>query len=325
MARFNNLPNNHLKYPRNIFPPEEVTVEGKKWTLYRASFPNLYSLYDYLKSDPETNSVVFKTLQSEDNSEKQSGKPYSEALEDLLKQDDEEYEKFIKLEGSINGAIKAETSKYQTVMSVQGGYLNVPAYVAGDPLCYERVERVKKPKFIKMHVLISYSGSTVKSQVENRAIIIASIIKALESAGYSVDLNAFELSKLFNELECTTINIKRHGESMKMTDLYKILCHIEFFRRLLFRVIETLDVQECWNQGYGRKCTREFTEEFFKMGKDDIYFDQPSKMGIHGYSKAEDFESVIDYLNLRDKIDVEKAKEDFRREDVKLKLKRSNN
>ncbi len=324
MAKLKKLPNNHLKYPRNIFPPEEVIVDGKKWTLYRANFQNLYSLYDYLKSNPETNDVIFKTLQSEENPVAQSGKPYNEALEDLLKQDDTEYREFIKLEGSINGAIKAETSKYQTVMSVQGGYLNVPAYVAGDPLCYERVERVKKPKFIKMHVLISYSGSTIPSQVTNRAIIIANIIKALESAGYSVDLNAFELSKLFNELECTTVNIKRHGESMKMTDLYKVLCHIEFFRRLLFRVIETLDVEECWNQGYGRKCTREFTEEFFNMGKNDIYFDQPSKMGIHGYNLADDFENVIDYLNLRDKIDVEKAKEDFRKEAVKLKLKRSN-
>ena len=323
MTGVKKLPNNYLKYPNNIFPPREVTVGGKKWTLYSANFQNLYSLYDYLKSDPDTNDSIFSILQSEENPESQSGKPYKEALEDLIKHDDTQYEEFLKIEGSINGAIKAESKSYQTVMSVQGGYLNVPAYVAGDPLCYERVERIKKPRFIKMHVLISYNGLTKPSQVINRAIIIANIIKALESAGYSVDLNAFELSQLYNELECTRINIKKHGESMRMTDLYKVLCHIEFFRRLIFRVIETLDVKECWNQGYGRKCSKEFTEEFFHMGKDDIYFDQPSKMGIRGYDLAEDFESTIEYLNLQDKINIEKAKEDFRKEAVKLKLKRS--
>lgn len=318
MARNNDLPKNYERYPKNIFPPREVEVSGKKWTLYAASFQNLYNLYDYLKSNPQTNDNIFRILQSEENPVSQSGKPYKEALEDLIKQDDTKYKEFLKLEGSINGAIKAETKIYQTVMSVQGGYLNVPAYVAGDPLCYERVERIKKPRFIKMHVLISYNGLTKPSQVLNRAIIIANIIKALESAGYSVDLNAFELSTLNNEIECTTVNIKKHGESMKMTDLYKVLCHIEFFRRLLFRVIETLDVKECWNQGYGRKCSKEFTEEFFHMGPNDIYFDQPSKMGIRGYDLAEDFESTIDYLNLRDKIDVNKAKEDFRKEALKL-------
>ena len=313
------LPNNHLKYPKNIFPPRKVMVAGKEWTLYSASFKNLYNLYDYLKSNPETNRMIFKTLQSEDSPEKQAGKPYKEALEDLIRQDDNNYREFLRLKGNINGASLANSNSYETVMSVQGGYLNVPAYVAGDPLCYERIEVIRRPKFIKMHVLISYNGLTKSSQVINRAIIIANLIKALERAGYSVDLNAFELSSFYDELECTTVNIKNHGENMNMNTLYKVLCPIEFFRRILFRVIETLDVKECWNQGYGRKCSREFTEEFFHMGKDDLFFDQPSKMGIRGYNLAEDFENVVDYLNLRDKIDVEKAKEEFQEESLKLK------
>ena len=317
MAR--KYPNNYLHYPKNIFPPRKVTVGGKEWTLYAASFRNLYNLYDYLKSDPEVNGIVFRNLQSEENPESQSGKPYKEALEDLIKPGDKKYSEFLRLDKSISGATKGNSRSYETVMSVQGGYLNVPAYIAGDPLCYESIEPIKKSKFIKMNVLISYNGLTQPSQVTNRAIIIANLIKALESYGYSVDLNAFELSTVFNEIECITVNIKNHGEAMKMTDLYKVLCNIEFFRRLLFRVIETLDVKECWSQGYGHKCSKEFTKEFFNMGENDLYLDQPSKMGIRGYSLADDFESVVDYLNLRDKIDVEKAKEDFRNEDLKLK------
>ena len=45
-------------------------------------------------------------------------------------------------------------------------------------------------------------------------------------------------------------------------------------------------------------------------------------MGIKGRDLASDFESMINYLNLNDKIDAEKAKDDFTKEAMKLKLKR---
>ncbi|MBR4178556.1 MAG: hypothetical protein IKR57_04335 [Bacilli bacterium] len=328
-----NLPNNHLRFPNNIFPPMDIEMKTKpdgtlveetprKYKLFIARFNNLYELYDYLKSNPRINSYVFETLESESDNTSYSGKPYKEAVEDLIKDEEHEYDEFLKLQKSINNAVKVDAHEYKKVKAVTGGQLNIPAYTVGDPMCYDSKMRIKKPKFIKMHVLISYNARTTKNQVLNRAIIVANLVKALENAGYNIDLETFELSYLENEIEYTGVKIKNHGQKMKMSNLYKVLCHIEFFRRLLFRVLETLDFENYWSSGYGYKCSKEFTYELLKIGKNDIFIDQPIKMGIKGRDLAEDFESMINYLNLQDKIDVEKAKDDFTKEAEKLKLKR---
>ena len=329
--RNKNLPNNHLRFPHNIFPPINVEMKSKPsdsatdrsyYKLFVVRFNSLYELYDYLKSNPSINRYVFDTLESESENTDYYGKPYKEAVEDLIKEENHEYDEFLSLQNSINNAIKVDAHEYKKVRSVTGGQLNIPAYTVGDPMCFDSKVRIKKAKFIRMHVLISYNSRTTKSQVLNRAIIVANLVKALENAGYNIDLETFELSYLENEIEYTGIKIKNHGEKMKMSNLYKVLCHIEFFRRILFRVLETLDFENYWSSGYGYKCSKEFTCELLRIGKNDIFIDQPSKMGIKGRDLAEDFENMINYLNLTDKIDVEKAKEDFEKEAAKLKLKR---
>ena len=163
---------------------------------------------------------------------------------------------------------------------------------------------------------------TTKKQVLNRAIIITNILTALEKAGYSVDLNAFELSVKDNELCYIIVQIKRHGERMNMSALYKTLCRVEFLRRILFRILETLDVKNYWGSGYGSTCFKDFTKKVLNLGSHDIFFDQPGLMGIEGDDLAEDFESAINYLNLEDKIDIEKAKEEFKKDVMNLKLKK---
>ena len=334
-----NLPNNHLNFPKNIFPPIEIEMKSKpdiemrssskeessrlyKYNLFVARFNNLYELYDYLKSNPKTNKIAFETLESETGKEEFYGKPYKEALEDLVREESHEYDEFLKLQKSINNAVKGDAHEYKKIKTVTGGQLNIPAYTAGDPLCFDSKVRIKKPKFIKMFVLISYNSRTSSNQVLNRAIIVANLVKALENAGYSVDLETFEMSFIEKEIEYTAIKIKNHGEKMKVSNLYKILCHIEFFRRIIFRVLETLNFQNYWAAGYGYKCNEQFMRELLKVGKNDIFIDQPIPMGIKGRDLAEDFENMINYLNLTDKIDVEKAKEDFAKETYKLKLKR---
>ncbi len=52
------------------------------------------------------------------------------------------------------------------------------------------------------------------------------------------------------------------------------------------------------------------------LDKKDLYFDQPSSMGISGYDLVEDFDSAIDKLGLTDKIDVKREREKIRRLNV---------
>lgn len=303
---------NYDNFPNNLYEPETLMIDDYPYKLYRVRFNNLFALYEYLKSDPELNRTVFRKISSVEGSRDFAGKPYKEAVEDLINEVDPGYEEFLRLQSDLKRATSGKVHQYRLVRTVAGGHLNIPAYCAGSPLCYETEEKVSKPKFVRIHVSLSYFWGTTKSQVLHRAIIITNIIKALENAHYSVDLNTFELSEKNDELVYIVVQIKKHGARLNMSALYKTLCHVEFLRRILFRILETLKVRGYWGDGYGSTCSEEFTRRVLNLGKNDIFFDQPRDMGIRGEDLAEDFERAIKHLNLEDKIDVEKAKSEFR-------------
>ncbi|MBE6150076.1 MAG: hypothetical protein E7170_05075 [Firmicutes bacterium] len=313
---------NYIRFPYNIYEPEEIIIDDIRYILYLARFNNLYELYEYLNSKPMLNRRVFHEFHSITDKEDFAGKPYNEALEDLIKDIDPGYEEFLKLQKDINCANNMYINRYKTVMTVAGGHMNTQAYSTGQPLCYETQERVMKSKFLRMHIMLGYRWDTTKSQVLNRAIIITNILKALEDSGYNVDINAFKLTQKSNEISHTIIKLKKYGEKIDMQALYKTLCNVEFLRRILFRVLETLDVKRNWEEGYGSTCSKEFASKVLKLNNDDIYFDQPNYMDIYGYDLASDFENAINHLSLQDKIDVEKAKYQFENSAKILNLKK---
>lgn len=313
---------NIIDFSSNIFEPKQILYNNNQYTLYLARFRGLHDLYNYLKSDPKINKKIFRELASINNEEDFAGKPYKEAVEDLVSVIDPGYDEFLKLQGNINKAIKLDVHKYKTVKTVSGGRLNIPAYSAGVPLCYETEEKLSKPKFIRLNVSLAYGWTTSSKQVYNRAVIITNIVKALEASGYSVDVKTFELSHNENEIIHVSVDVKRHGERINMQTLYKGLCYREFLRRILFRVLETLDVKSDWSAGYGYTCSEEMTRNILKINKNDLYFDTPIRMGIRGNDLSEDFEKTLNILNLSDKFDVEEAKKLFREQSKKLELKK---
>lgn len=312
---------NHVRFSDNIFEKRDILVETHKYKLFLARFSNLNELYDYLKSDPKINTDVFETLSSITGSSDFAGRSYEEAVEMLVDSVDPGYEEFLKLQGFLNRAIKVDTHKYKTVRTVAGGRLDIPAYSAGSPLCYETLERKKMPKFIKLHISLSYSWTTSKAQVYNRAIIITNIIKALESAGYNVFANAFELASYEDEIIHIVIDVKKHNQNVNMQALYKSLCYVEFLRRILFRVLETLDLENSWSNSYGRVCSESFIKKVLNLDHNDIFIGSPSDLGIKGNSLSYDFASAAEALNLSDKFDVEMAKKIFDEQSKKLMLK----
>lgn len=310
---------NYDRFPDNVFKPNKV---GNK-TIYLVRFNNLYDLYDYLHGNPDLNREIFRELSSINGSYDFAGKPYEEAIEDLIKENyNPGYKEFLRLQNSLENCINVPVHKYKTVMTLAGGHLNTPAYSAGNPFCYETEERIIKPKFVRINVLLDYYWATTKSQVFNRAIIITNILKALENAGYAIDLNTFSLTHIDNEYIHIVIKIKNYDEKLNMSSLYKCLCDVEFFRRIIFRVMETVDVRDYeWGGSYGRRCYESDIKRVLKFDNNDIFFDQPEGMDINGNSLARDFEKAINHLNLADKIDVERAKRNFS-EEVKRLIKK---
>ena len=306
------IPHNERTYPYNIMEPTDVEVDGDIYTIYRAKFSSLHDLYKYLKSNPKINRKVFYRLHSEDGSRDFAGVPYEEALEELTGPPRGEFGNFLRLSGALEDDAMGYVQEYVTVKSPGGGNIDVPSYVSGSPLCFTITRSVYKPKFITVNIALSYYWGTTKEQVLNRAIIIAALVNAFENAGYVVEVNAFEVSREGNEIIDIDVNIKGDTETFNKASLYKSLCYVEFLRRLLFRVLETLSVERDWESGYGQTCTEEFVRKLRGFDDSDIFFDQPKAMGIKGFEEIEyDFEPVLEHLNLRDIIDVDKVVKDF--------------
>ena len=313
----NYITSNHQRFPNNVLEIQKIIIDTAHYIIYPFRFRGLYDLYNYLKSEPEINKEVWNNrLASIDNSQNFAGEPYEKALESLLQDVDPGYEEFLRIENKVNANL-GRVHKYQTIKTVAGGHVNVPLYTSGSPYIYEASRIITKPKFVTVNIMLSYNCGTDKEQVFNRAIIITNIVKALEKAGYSVNINAFELSYVANELFKMVFEIKHFGEKINYQALYKSLCKVEFLRRICFRVLETSDVKHNWEDGYGITCGEKFTKKVLKLGKNDLYFDQPSNLDISGYDIVKDFENTAYHLQLNRMINVEKEKQKFK-ENVKV-------
>ncbi len=304
------ITDNHERFPQNVLEPKKVM---NIFTLYTFKFKGLYDLYNYLKGNPQINRRVWSEnyLASVDNGFSFAGKPYDEAVEDLIGDVDSEYEEFLKIEKRMR-SYGRDVRKYEQIRSVAGGHVNVPLYTAGGPLIYESSRIVSKPKFININIALSYSSDTLRTAVYNRAVIITNLIMALEKEGYAVNVNAFELTKQSDELFQIILDIKNYGGKVNYPALYKSLCNVEFLRRICFRLLETSDVKREWNIGYGTTCSSDFINKIFKLNKTDIYFPQPYDLEIYGKDICLDFEKAITHLKLGDVIDVERETNNIR-------------
>ena len=313
---------NIKNYPYNIFEPR--IIEGG-YKLYRASFDSIYELYKFLKSDPEVNKMVFskelssqkKTNGTSRNSGITYGLSYDETLENLVKEDDRNIDLFLELSSAYDNAKRAESEEYKTVYKTSGGRLNNVLYTIGAPRCYEVKQKVIEPKFITVHVNLLITGLTTDKQIYNRAFILLNILSALEKYGYSIDLDTFVETKADNEIIQIFINLKDYRGQLNISDLIKLTFNKDFFRRIIFRVIESLPLKsEKWAQYYGSPSNALINTE-----EEDLYFKDPISMNIKGEDLYEDFITVIDSLKLSDIIDIESIKEEFKSSSMKLKLK----
>lgn len=316
VLKVKNKPNN-VRFKDNISEPIQLETDSGTITLYKASFDSLHDLYTYVKSNPRINRVVFERLHSVTNGSDFAGIPYQDAVEELTKPPREEYSEFLTLADRLDSSALDYVMEYEEVKTPGGGYIDVPSYVTGSPLCYRTSRKVAVPKFVKVNIGLSYNCSTTKQQVLNRAVIISALVSAFEKAGYIVDINTFELSKVDDEYININVNIKDSNQTFNKASLYKSLCYVEFLRRILFRVLETLDVKyRDWGRGYGTTCSESKVREVMKLGENDIYIGEPDDMNIYGNDIIHDLENCLEQLDLDDKIDIDRFKESFK-EDVK--------
>lgn len=312
---------NYEKYPKNIFRPREVVIDGEKYTYFLNMFQSIGDLHDYLTSNPRINIAAFdeKNLSSRNNTYGFAGEPYDKALNDLINDEDPQYLEFSKIINSgLTNADYVDGDSYRTVRTLAGGYLNPHLYCVGEPLCYETEELIKQPKFINIYSALSYSSGTSDGQIFNRSIILISIINALKKSGYTVDLNAFEMSYEDHEIVNNVVGLTKPRESIDLQSIYKTYKK-EFLRRILFGVLETIEVKGPWSGSYGHTCKESFVRKLLQIEKDAIYFATAQELGIKGDDLMKDLQATLHKLKLEDIIDVREMDESFQEQVKKLR------
>lgn len=316
---------NIQKYPYNIFEPKilKFNADNGEYTekiLYRASFDGIFELYNFLKSNPAINTNVFNpnNLSSQRNgSSKYHEHSYEETLESLIKEDDRYIDLFLELSDVYEYAKDGLSEEYRTIYKTSGGRLNNILYATGAPKCYEIKQKVIEPKFITVHVNLLISGDSSDEIIYNRAFILLNILSALEKQGYSIDLDTFVETKSTNEIIQVFINLKDYRSQLNIDDLIKLTFNKDFFRRIIFRVMESMPVKsKSWSQYYGSP-----SNMLIEVNEDELYFSDPRSMGIKGENLYDDFVTVVDNLNLRHIFDIESLKEDFSSSKLTLKMK----
>lgn len=304
------LPDNHLRFPEIIEEPVENIIDHCQYMIYGFKFHGVQELYDFLKRNPKINYQVWNLLNlaSVTHGRAFAGESYKKALEKLISEMDPGYQEFLAIEKKIK-AKSGLTHSYKQIKSVAGGTVDSVAYITGSPEIY-RVSRIqKKPKYITIDAQVAYSHDTTKAQVFNKAIIITNLIRALEKSGYVVSVNTFMVACQKDEVIKAIFEIKKQGKTVNYQSLYKTLVDVEFLRRICFRLMEVSNVEsKYWPDGYGVPGDEHFVRELLELKEDDIYFDQPSKMGIEGFDIGDDFTYAIRKLGLDRVIDVERER-----------------
>lgn len=174
----------------------------------------------------------------------------------------------------INAAVEAarvQETQMEAIYSVSGGFVDVGAFLGGEPECMVSFENKESYKFVELSLNIGEHCGVNAQVFENKAIATASIVDALESNGYRVKLNVFVACELRSGRKngasfdlSAVVTIKDYAEKLSVAQLAGTM-HVGFFRRLFFGYEEMKGLEYGFNPdryGYGRNANNNDLQKF---------------------------------------------------------------
>ena len=290
----------------------QETIEKKgNCKIYNIRFRNLTDLYDYLKSNPEVNTRVFRRQASIKNDCDFSGEPLPQAIEYCIGGYDKGFDNFLLANTQLKTAAKDLTDNRMLVRTMYGGVPQPALVAAGVPDCMMRYERDTKTSVRNIYFNLAYPAFTSTSRIVNRGLATLYLVQALEEKGEMVNFKAFELSKNEDdpdEIINIEINLKKPGDLfLNIEKCYYPIKAKEFLRRVLFRVKESSKVEDYyWGDGYGIALTADEMRTFLGAKPQDLIISYPSSMGIEGNNIYDDTISLIQTLGIEKEFDIPK-------------------
>lgn len=130
-----------------------------------------------------------------------------------------------------------KTAKRRTRYDVAGHSVNVPRFLANDPLCMRQTYRSPKVQRVVTiaHCVFGHHSNSAEA-LANRGRALLEIIDSLEYSGTRVELIAH---KTFNEQDSIQVRIKAAEAHYDRDVMALVLVDPGFLRRLIFRKTET--------------------------------------------------------------------------------------
>jgi len=278
-------------------------------TVYKLNYSSLTDLHDYLASNPKVNKNVFRTLASKKEDSDFAGEPLDRAIEYCIEGYKEGLDHFLTVNEELKKAGRDISDTRQMERGLYGGIPLAPLVAAGVPDCMARYERDSTATVRNIYYNIGCPWYTKSKQITNKGLITLFIVQALEERGEMVNFRAFEASEEDDEIIDIEVALKKPGEAMlDVGKCYFPLVRKEFLRRLLFRTLESMPVENDWSHGYGRPLRYYELQQYLGTREDDIILSYPDELGIRGDNIYEDTISALEHLKLTNEFDINKIK-----------------
>lgn len=314
---------NHEKFPLNILEPhiekyafaeKNGTCPEKEYKIYPIRFDGLQDIYNYLNNNPHINKKVFNVLQSQLNKTNPDEKisTYQETLNSLVNNEKITLsEDYIRFSNYLNQMALMQQITKSRNYTHGGGMLDMRRLSSGNPYCFFHNNKTETQKSIQLNINIAYDSLVNSKQAAHLAYFILIIINGLQRNNYDINVNTIYLTMFSQEIIDISINLKKKGQKLNVQELYKIVSNVDFNRRILFRIIETVDVKnELWVCNYGTPCNKDKTFKIKNLTENDIYIASPNKIGITGNDKYEDILCASKSLNIDHFLNIEELLEE---------------
>lgn len=226
---------------------------------------------------------------------------YEEAVELCQKGWSENFDKLVRLKKRIDEKVLSPIVKPRQISDIVGYNPSVPDWLLGNPLNMWNSSKKQVPTFMDIYLNMAYNCGTGRDEIFNRGIVVQSLVDALQDRGYIVRFKTCICVEYDDEVIFAVFRLKGEGEKLNIRKTYFPLCHPAFFRRLVFRLMETTPVTHTgWESGYGRTTDSDDLREIINPGPNDIVITQPSEIGVRGYDIDDDLEAILKFTNLQE-------------------------
>lgn len=228
----------------------------KRWidkdTFY-VIFDSITEMVSYCKNTSNSSTMYSKSSHNTTMREWFGTSTYEEADDLALHGWEDGYKKLKEALPDVHVNPTAQDRKHYERIRVEGFVPCVPRAIEGHPEAMFYCEKI--PFKHKVLNLIIHVGATSGYGVDDfiqRATFVARLIDELEHKGYRINLYTAKSAYCNGQYYMFMVRIKASTEQLSLKRIAYPIGHPSMQRRHFFKVLETLEVDDGWNSGYGR-------------------------------------------------------------------------